>query len=75
MSAMAETYDREVRDLQWSEYLTTVVIELYRLRCGVKAEKVPQLPGKAPFSERIPVTCATDARGIRGLSGDHDRRQ
>jgi transposase len=33
-----------------------VVVELYRLRCprcGVKAEKVPQLPGKAPFSKRF----------------------
>ena len=33
-----------------------VVIELFRLRCpdcGVKAEKVPQLPGKAPFSNRF----------------------
>ena len=40
----------------WSEYLTTVVVELYRLRCprcGVKAEKVPQLPSKAPFSKRF----------------------
>lgn len=39
-SAIAETYQREVRDLPWSEYLTTVVAELYRLRCprcGVKA--------------------------------------
>jgi hypothetical protein len=33
-----------------------VVIELYRLRCpdcGVKAEKVPLLPSKAPFSKRF----------------------
>ena len=31
------------RDLPWSEYRTTVVIELYRVRCpdcGIKAEKV-----------------------------------
>jgi transposase len=56
MSAIAETYEREVRDLPWSEYLTTVVVELYRLhcpRCGVKTEKVPQLPSKAPFSKRF----------------------
>ena len=56
VSAIAETYEREVRDLPWSEYLTTVVVELYRLRCprcGVKAEKVPQLPSKAPFSKRF----------------------
>jgi hypothetical protein len=32
VSAIAETYEREVRDLPWSEYLTTVVVELYRLR-------------------------------------------
>ena len=39
---IAEVYEREVRDLQWSEYRTTVVIELYRVRCpdcGIKAEK------------------------------------
>ena len=56
VSAIAETYEREVRDLPCFEYLTTVTIELYRLRCprcGVKAEKVPQLPSKAPFSKRF----------------------
>ena len=50
------SYEREVRDLPWSEYRTTVVIELYRVRCpdcGVKTEKVPQLPSKAPFSKRF----------------------
>src|ERR1035438_9973151 len=52
---VAEVYEREVRDLPWSEYRTTVVIELYRVRCpecGIKAEKVPQLPSKAPISKR-----------------------
>src|SRR5271165_3042767 len=47
---------REVRDLPGSEYRATVVIELYRVRCpdcGVKVEKVPQLPSKAPFSQRF----------------------
>jgi hypothetical protein len=29
---MAESYEREVRDLPWSDYRTTVVIELYRVR-------------------------------------------
>jgi transposase len=45
-----------VRDLPWSEYKTTVVIELYRVRCpdcGVRTEKVPLLPSKAPFSKRF----------------------
>src|ERR1700721_392842 len=56
ISQVAEVYEREVRDLPWSEYRTTVVIELYRVRCpdcGIKAEKVPQLPSKAPFSKRF----------------------
>lgn len=51
-----DTYEREVRDLPWSEYRTTVVVELYRVRCpecGIKAEKVPLLPTKAPFSKRF----------------------
>ena len=53
---IAEVYEREVRDLPWSEYRTTVVIELYRVRCpecGIKAEKVALLPSKAPFSQRF----------------------
>ena len=48
--------EREVRDLPCFEYRTTVVIELYRLRCpqcGLKIEKVEQLPSKAPFSKRF----------------------
>jgi transposase len=53
---IAEVYEREVRDLPCFEYRTTVVIELYRLKCpdcGLKAEKVAQLPSKAPFSKRF----------------------
>src|ERR1700687_659904 len=54
---LAEAYDsceREVRDLPCFEFRTTVVVELYRVRCpdcGVKTEKVPQLTSKAPFSK------------------------
>jgi len=56
VEGIAEVYEREVRDLPWSELRTTVVIELYRVRCpncGIKAEKVPVLPSKAPFSKRF----------------------
>lgn len=48
--------EREVRDLPWSEYKATVVVELYRVRCptcGPKIERVAQLPSKAPFSKRF----------------------
>jgi transposase len=51
-----EVYEREVRDLPCFDYQTTVVVELYRLRCpdcGVKAERIDQLPSKAPFSKRF----------------------
>ena len=51
-----EVYEREVRDLPCFECRTTVVIELYRGRCpdcGSKAEKIEQLPSKAPFSKRF----------------------
>ena len=54
-----EIYDcseRAVRDLPWGEFQTTVFIEVYRVKCpdcGVKREKVPQLPSKAPFSKRF----------------------
>ena len=50
------SYEREVRDLPWSEYRATVVVELYRVRCadcGIKAEKVAPLPSKAPFRRRF----------------------
>jgi len=56
LSEVYDIYEREVRDLPCFEFRTTVVIELYRVRCpdcGVKTEKVPQLPSKAPFSKRF----------------------
>jgi transposase len=49
-----DSYQREVRDLPRRKYQTTVIIELYRVccpACGVRVEKVPQLPSKAPFSK------------------------
>src|ERR1700686_189173 len=51
-----EVYERGVRDLPCFEFQTTVIIELYRIRCpdcGVKAEKVAALPSKAPYSKRF----------------------
>lgn len=48
--------ERAVRDLPWSAFRTTVFIEVYRVKCpdcGVRVEKVPLLPGKAPFSKRF----------------------
>ena len=52
----AEVIEREVRDLACFEFRATVVIEMYRVRCpdcGLKVEKVDQLPSKAPFSKRF----------------------
>ena len=70
---VAEVYEREVRDLPWSEYRTTVVIELSRVRCpdcGIKAEKVPQLPSKAPFSKRFEeaVGLACESAAVRRVA-------
>ena len=51
-----EICEREVRDLPVFQFRTTVVIELYRVRCpecGPKIERVDQLPSKAPFSKRF----------------------
>ena len=45
-----------MRDLPWSAMMATVVVEVYRVgctECGVRVEKVEQLPGKAPFSKRF----------------------
>jgi transposase len=55
----SEVYDsneRAVRDLPWSQFRTTVHIEVYRVKCpqcGLKVGKVPLLPSKAPFSKRF----------------------
>src|SRR6202140_4279595 len=73
ISQVAEVYEREVRDLPWSEYRTTVVIELYRVRCPdcrIKAEKVPQLPSKAPFSKRFEeaVGLACESAAVRRVA-------
>ena len=49
-------YERKVRDLPCFEFQATVVVECYRIRCpdcGVKAERNPQLPSKAPYSKRF----------------------
>src|SRR5690242_6455959 len=48
--------EREIRDLPWSVYRATVIVEVHRLRCpecGVRVEKIEQLPSKAPFSKRF----------------------
>jgi transposase len=49
-------YERKVRDLPCFEFQTSVLVECYRIRCpdcGVKAERNPQLPSKAPYSKRF----------------------
>jgi transposase len=53
---LREVIEREARDLACFEYTTTVVVELYRVECpgcGVKTEKLPQLPSKAPYTKRF----------------------
>ena len=51
-----EVIERTVRDLPCFEYTTTVIVELYRLRCpdcGLKTERMPQVPSKAPYTKRF----------------------
>lgn len=53
---MHKVHERAVRDLPCFEFRTVVLIELQRVRspdCGVKAEKVNQLPSGAPYSTRF----------------------
>ena len=67
VSQVHDVSEREVRDLPWGEYRTTVVVEMCRVRCpdcGVKIERVAQLPSKAPFSKRF-----EDAVGLACESG------
>jgi len=54
--AAYDSRERAVRDLPCSEFRTTVHIQVYRIKCpacGVKVEKVPLLPSKAPFRKRF----------------------
>ena len=51
-----DTSERPIRDLPWSGFTATVFVEVYRVKCpdcGVRREKVPLLPSKAPFSQRF----------------------
>jgi transposase len=51
-----DTGERPIRDLPWSGFTATVFVEVYRVKCadcGVKRERVPLLPSKAPFSKRF----------------------
>ena len=73
LTEACDLYQREVRDLPWSQYRATVVIELYRVRCpdcGIKTEKVPQLPSKAPFSQRFEeaVGLACESAAVRRVA-------
>jgi transposase len=66
-------YEREVRDLPWRKYRATVIIELYRVRCpqcGVRIEKVGQLPSKAPFSKDFEdaVGLACESASVRQVA-------
>jgi transposase len=67
-SKIEEIRQREVRDLPWRKYQTTVVVEFYRVRCpkcGLKVERVEQLPSKAPFSrdfeDEVGLACESAA--------------
>jgi transposase len=68
-----DTSEREVRDLPCMEFRTTVIVEIYRVccpDCGVKTERVPQLPSKAPFSKRFEdaVGMACESASVRQIA-------
>jgi len=49
-----EVKEREIRDLPWRKYQTWLIVEYYRVKCpkcGLRTERVDQMPGKAPFSK------------------------
>src|SRR5437879_6231592 len=71
-SAMHEICQREVRDLPCFEYSTTVVVETYRVkcpRCGIRAERVAQLPSKAPYSKRFEEAVGQACESAGGAPG------
>jgi transposase len=61
-------YQREVRDLPWRKYQTTVIVELYRVccpECGVKIEKIPQLLGKRRSAKTLRMLWGWRAKAHR----------
>jgi transposase len=71
----SDAYDvreRAVRDLPWSGFQATVWVEVLRVNCpdcGVKREKILQLPSKAPYSKRFEDAVGTGLRECFGASG------
>lgn len=48
--------ERSVRDLPWGTWAVVLVLEVHRVRCrrcGVRAEKLPFVDGKHPFTRRL----------------------
>jgi len=49
-----EVREREIRHLPCMKYQTWLILEYYRMKCpkcGLRTERVDQMPGKAPFSK------------------------
>jgi len=71
---MEEVGEREVQDLQWWKYQTTVVVEYYLrcLKCGMRVELLDQLPSKAPLSKDFEdaVGLACEAAAARQVAHD-----
>ena len=56
VSGIHEVYERAVQDLPCFAYRATIIVECHRLRCphcGLKVERIEQLPSKAPFTKRL----------------------
>lgn len=71
VSELHEVYEREVLDLSCFEFRTTVVIELYRLRCpdcGIKAEKVEQIVEQGVVQQAARRGCGPGLRGRGGTA-------
>jgi transposase len=71
-----EVCEREIRDLPCLEFQTTVVVEMYRVRCprcGVKIERVEQLPSQSPFSKRFEeiIGQACEGAAVRQVARQH----
>jgi hypothetical protein len=59
-------------ELRGMEFRTAVVVEIYRVCCpdfGIKIEKVPQLPNKAPFSKRFEDAVGQARESCRAVGG------
>ncbi|MDQ2900489.1 MAG: transposase family protein, partial [Acidobacteriota bacterium] len=72
---IAGSWERGVADLDCFEYRTTVMVDVHRLdcaACGLRVEKIEQVPSKAPYTKRFEdqIGQACESAAARRVGGE-----